>query len=40
MNYPYIAPTIFLTLFGRIAIKTQVAKAGALQVPRSLCEAL
>ena len=30
MNYLYIAMTIFLTVFGQIAIKMQVAKAGAL----------
>jgi multidrug transporter EmrE-like cation transporter len=30
MNYLYIALTIFLTVFGQIAIKMQVAKAGAL----------
>jgi multidrug transporter EmrE-like cation transporter len=30
MNYLYIAATIVLTVFGQIAIKMQVAKAGAL----------
>ncbi|UGQ45488.1 EamA family transporter [Massilia endophytica] len=30
MNYLYIALTIFLTVFGQIAIKMQVAQAGAL----------
>lgn len=30
MNYLYIAITIALTVFGQIAIKMQVAKAGAL----------
>jgi multidrug transporter EmrE-like cation transporter len=30
MNYLYIAMTIALTVFGQIAIKMQVAKAGAL----------
>lgn len=32
MNYIYIALTIILTVFGQIAIKMQVAKAGALPV--------
>lgn len=32
MNYLYIAITIALTVFGQIAIKMQVAQAGALPV--------